>query len=206
MKEYNTIEKQVEGIIIEKKSKFIATVIPVESKKQAEEKIKEIKKKYMDARHNCYAYCVLEEENIITKSSDDGEPSGTAGIPILKAITENSLCNVVVVVTRYFGGILLGTGGLQRAYTSAVLEGVKNATILKKQIGYEIEIGINYSDLNYVKYYVEQMGGKILDINYTEKIKIKLEITETGKLEIENQDNTIGNKIQKIYKISKKYI
>lgn len=103
MIEFKTIEKQSTGIIVEKKSKFIANIIPVKSREEAEETIRDIKKQYSDARHNCYAYCVLENETKITKSSDDGEPSGTAGIPILKVITEKELCNVLVVVTRYFG-------------------------------------------------------------------------------------------------------
>lgn len=204
--EFKTIDKQSEGIIIEKKSKFIATIVPIGSKNEAEEKIKEIKKTYSDAKHNCYAYCVLENESKVTKSSDDGEPSGTAGIPILKVITENNICNVLVVVTRYFGGILLGTGGLLRAYTDATKEALNNSNIKNMQEGYEIEVETNYPDLDFVKYQIEQAGGKIISIDYMETIKLTIDLEEILMKEIKNKNGKIGNKIQKIGKINKKYI
>lgn len=206
MIEFKTINTESTGIIIEKKSKFIANIIPVSSKEEAENRIKDIKKKYADAKHNCYAYCVLQEESRITKSSDDGEPSGTAGMPILKVITEKNLCNVLVVVTRYFGGILLGTGGLTRAYTDSTLEAIKNADIVNKQMGYEIKLEILYADLNYFKYYIEQNKGKIININYLENIELIVDVKEKNKDEITNNTSEIGNKIQKIIKISKKHI
>ena len=138
-----TIKEEKESEIIINKSKFISIITKVETIDEVKDKLKEIKKKYKNATHYCYAYII----NGYQKCSDDKEPSGTAGIPILKVIVEKGLCNVLVVVTRYFGGVLLGTGGLQRAYTSATIEAIKNADIIEKKGGYEIELGINFRDL-----------------------------------------------------------
>ena len=125
---YKIITKEGNGEIVEKKSRFIANVFYVEDQKQAEEKIAEISKKYWDARHNCYAYVIgVNSEN--TKCSDNGEPSGTAGKPILEVITGAGLTNVLIIVTRYFGGVLLGTGGLVRAYTAAAQAGIAASEI-----------------------------------------------------------------------------
>ena len=112
-----TIKENASCEIVEKK--FIANVFYVESKEEAEDFIKQIHKQYHDAKHHCYAYRISSKENIIEKASDDGEPSGTAGAPILTILSKNHLANVLVIVTRYFGGILLGTGGLVKAYSKA---------------------------------------------------------------------------------------
>ena len=125
MGEFITILKDEIAEIVEKKSKFIANICYVESVQEAEEKIKSIKKEYHDARHNCVAYRVAENGQIVEKSSDDGEPSGTAGAPMLKLLLEQNLSNILVVVTRYFGGILLGTGGLVRAYSRSSTRSIK---------------------------------------------------------------------------------
>ena len=203
---FKTIKKDATSVLIEKKSKFIANIIEIESKEEAELKIKEIKKKYSDAKHNCYAYCVLEEDRKITKSSDDGEPSGTAGIPILKVICENDLCNVLVIVTRYFGGILLGTGGLVRAYTNATLGAIANSVVIQKEMGYEIIFECSYNNLEFVKYYLKQAKAKFVDIKYTENIEMIVEISNVVKEEIEDTNSKIGSKIQKIGNIERKYI
>ena len=203
---FKTINKEQTGVIIEKKSKFIATIVPISSKNDAENNIKKIKKQYLDARHNCYAYCYLKDGSKITKSSDDGEPSGTAGIPILKVLLENNLCNVLVVVTRYFGGILLGTGGLMRAYTQSTQEAIKNSKIIQKQEGYEVIIQIKYQDLEYLKYYIKQTGDKIIDIQYGENIVMAIEGSINLIDQLKDKHCKIGNKIQKINSINKKYI
>ena len=115
------LEKNVTAELVEKKSKFIANIFYVESVNEAEEKIKNVKKQYYDAKHNCFAY-IISEDNVLTKRfSDDGEPSGTAGAPMLDILEKQKLYNVVVIVTRYFGGILLGTGGLVRAYSDFII-------------------------------------------------------------------------------------
>ena len=132
MKEFNTIEENVVEEIVEKKSKFIANLIYVETVKDAENEIKNIKKKYFDARHNCVAYRIAEDDKIIEKSSDDGEPSGTAGAPMLNILQKNNLANVLIVVTRYFGGVLLGTGGLVRAYSECLQKAIENSKKITK--------------------------------------------------------------------------
>ena len=131
---FNTIlESSIQAEIVEKKSRFIANLFYVENPEEAELRIKEIKKKYHDAKHNCFAYLTFENGEIYKKFSDDGEPSGTAGAPMMEIIEKENLRNVLVVVTRYFGGILLGTGGLVRAYSDALKEAIKKATLVSKE-------------------------------------------------------------------------
>lgn len=185
MQELKTIKNNGIAEIIEKKSKFIGQAFYVESKEKAEEIIKETRKKYSDARHNCYAYSILEENTESTKSSDDGEPAGTAGMPILNVIKENNLKNILIIVTRYFGGILLGTGGLVRCYTKATTEAIKNANIVEKEIGYKIKFVTNYNKQEELKYYLKQNLCNIIDTTYLEKIEIIAEISEKVKKEIE---------------------
>ena len=173
---FKTISNDSEAEIIEKKSKFIANIFYVETREEAEEKIKEIKKKYFDARHNCFAYSIFTKDRIIERFSDDGEPSGTAGAPMLNILSSQNLRNVVVIVTRYFGGILLGTGGLVRAYTGAVQEALKNVEIIEKYLGLEVKIEVNYPNLEKLKYYLKQNEIKILSSEYLENIKVLVEM------------------------------
>ncbi|MCR5432176.1 MAG: YigZ family protein [Lachnospiraceae bacterium] len=133
VKEYLTVEGEGIGTVVEKKSRFIATVFHTESEEDAKEKIAILRKKYWDARHNCYAY-VIGEEDPLERQSDDGEPSRTAGMPILSALKDSGLRNVCCVVTRYFGGVLLGTGGLTRAYREAAVMGIENSVIKKRTL------------------------------------------------------------------------
>ena len=179
-----TIKENTSAEIVEKKSKFIANLFYVQSQEEAEEKIKEIKKKYHDARHNCYAYVVMTKEGIINKMSDDGEPSGTAGNPMLNILIKKELVNVLVIVTRYFGGILLGTGGLVRAYSDATIEAIEKAEFVIEQIGYELEITINYQEFEKIQYYCEKNKLSIINIGYEEKIKCNIEVTKEEKDEI----------------------
>ena len=153
MEQYNTIIKSEIEELVEKKSKFIANIFHVESIEQADEKIKLIKKKYYDAKHNCMAYRVIENGRIVEKASDDGEPSGTAGGPMLNILQKSNLCNLVVVVTRYFGGILLGTGGLVRAYSDATQKVIERSIKVAKVKGVEIELKLDYSNLEIFKHY-----------------------------------------------------
>ena len=161
-----TIEKNISGELIEKKSKFICNIYYVETKKEAENKLKEVKKKYFDARHNCSAYRVIENEEIIEKSSDDGEPSGTAGGPMLNILQKNNLCNVLVVVTRYFGGILLGTGGLVRAYSNVTLNTIQKAEKTNMYEGEEYNIEVSYSNIENIKYYCRNNEISIINFDY----------------------------------------
>lgn len=168
------ITQQAQGELVEKKSRFIATIRPVETREEAEQFIAEMKKKYWDARHNCSAY-VLGAGNETMHSSDDGEPSGTAGRPMLSVLTGQDVHNVAVVVTRYFGGVLLGTGGLVRAYQGAVLSALENARIAEQVTLLELDATVDYSDLGRVEYFVSQHDEIRLEgREYTDKVKMMM--------------------------------
>lgn len=187
---FNTIEKENSTEIVEKKSRFIANIYNVESKEDAEEKIKQIKKKYYDAKHHCFAFSIIEENGIIQKSSDDGEPSGTAGAPILNIIKSNNLQNVLIIVTRYFGGILLGTGGLTRAYSEAAGKVVQQSELIQKEPGMEVNLEIDYNDNEKFKYYCQKNNVNIIKIEYTENILYKIELNEKEYKKIEEKNKT----------------
>lgn len=181
MTEFITILKDESAEIVEKKSKFIADVFHVENIEEAEEKIKAIKKKYYDAKHNCVAYRVVKNEQVVEKSSDDGEPSGTAGGPMLNILQKNNLCNIVVVVTRYFGGILLGTGGLVRAYSDATQKAIEKCIKVYKVEGIEVQVKIDYANLDVFKYYCKNNEINITKIDYAEDIILKIEMEKNRK-------------------------
>ena len=184
MEEFITILKNETAEIVEKKSKFIANLFHVESVEEAENRIKDVKKKYHDARHNCIAYRVAENGQIIEKSSDDGEPSGTAGGPMLNILQKNNLCNLVIVVTRYFGGILLGTGGLVRAYSEVTQQAIEKSSKVIKVIGREMIIELDYSNLEKFKYYCKNNNINIKKIDYMDNIILKIEMEESVKEKI----------------------
>ncbi|MBS5857379.1 MAG: YigZ family protein [Clostridia bacterium] len=197
MEQFYTIKNNIEAEIVEKKSKFIANLIKVESKEEAEEKIQEIKKKYYDARHNCVAYRVLEEGKVEEKASDDGEPSGTAGGPMLNILQKNNLSNVLIVVTRYFGGILLGTGGLVRAYSEALKKAIEESTLIMKVSGIEMKLIVDYNNFEKFKYYCKNNNISIISLEYLEKIecKIQMELEKKEKFikDYENKELNISN-------------
>ena len=172
-----TIEGSVTAEIEEKRSKFIANVIPVQSVEQAEEVLKQYRKKYHDARHNCYAY-IINGENVLKKASDDGEPSRTAGAPILNVLERNDLYNVIAIVTRYFGGILLGTGGLVRAYTAAVVAAIKNAKIIELVETNEMEITVTYQEFENFKHFCKINSVDIINVQYGENVKVLLNVSK----------------------------
>ncbi len=176
--EFYTVEKEASAEIVEKKSRFIANIFNVENKQEAEEKLKEIKKKYYDAKHNCFAFKVLDKNGIIEKSSDDGEPSGTAGAQILNVIKKNNLNNTLIVVTRYFGGILLGTGGLTRAYSEAAAKALKNANLVKQEPGVEAIVELQYADNEKFKFYCEKNDINIIQTDYNASITYIIELNE----------------------------
>lgn len=153
------------GELEEKKSRFIATTLPISSQEEALEFIEKTKKQYWDARHNCFAY-VLGDHHEIQRFSDDGEPGGTAGKPMLDVLLGENIHNMAVVVTRYFGGTLLGTGGLVRAYSGAVKEGLSNSVILEKQQGRQLLLQTNYSDLGKIQYLLLGNSIPILSEDY----------------------------------------
>lgn len=153
------------GELEEKKSRFIAATLPISSQEEALAFIEKTKKQYWDARHHCYAY-VLGDRHEIQRFSDDGEPGGTAGKPMLDVLLGEDIHNMAVVVTRYFGGTLLGTGGLVRAYSGAVKKGLANSVILEKQQGIQLLLQTNYSDLGKIQYLLLGNSIPILSEDY----------------------------------------
>lgn len=161
------------GRIEEKKSKFIASVFPVRDEEEAAGWMEQTRKKYWDARHNCMAY-IIGESHPLMRCSDDGEPAQTAGRPMLDVLMGEKLHNVLVVVTRYFGGTLLGTGGLVRAYSSAVQEGLKNSVLVEKQPGRIYDIQTDYTDLGKLSYLCGQMKLVTMKTDYTELVLTRI--------------------------------
>ena len=185
----NTIKIESSAEVVVKKSKFIANTFQVNSKEEAEEKINEIRKKYYDAKHNCYAYIVENME----KSSDDGEPSKTAGAPILDILKKRNLQNVLVIVTRYFGGILLGTGGLVRAYSQAAQDALEASEIVTKVKGERYTIFINYENQKDVLYWCKKLNISIIETKYNKDVELKFESTKENKEKFLNQVKNIKN-------------
>ena len=189
--EWNTIYKGGIGEYEEKKSRFISKLEPVSSEEEAAAFIASVKKKYWDAKHNCSAY-IIGDDGQKTRCSDDGEPSGTAGRPMLDVLSGEHITNACVVVTRYFGGTLLGTGGLVRAYSAAVKDAVANSEIIKKINGFTIEYECDYNDFGKIQYMAGQKGYHILDTDYADNVRIRMITDEPEKLTAEITDITSG--------------
>ena len=181
---YRVIYKGGEGEIIEKKSRFIATVRPVESEEEATAFIAEMKKKYWDARHNCSAF-VIGANQELTRCSDDGEPAQTAGRPMLDVLLKEGVTNVAVVVTRYFGGVLLGTGGLVRAYQKSVQEGLAASQIIEKKEGFLLYINTDYNGIGKLQYLFAQKEISILESEYAADVRMTVLVPLERKEEIE---------------------
>ena len=170
---YKTIYEGGIGEVMMKKSRFIATVNPVETEDAALAFIAALKKKYWDASHNCYAY-IIGTNNPLMRYSDDGEPSMTAGKPMLDVLGSHELTNLVVVVTRYFGGTLLGTGGLVKAYQSATIEGLENSKIIKKELGLRMQLTTDYNLIGKLQYYVSQESFPLLSSDYSDIVTLDI--------------------------------
>lgn len=183
LSEYRIAYKGGEGEIIEKKSRFIATVLPVDQEEEALEFIEKMKKKYWNATHNCYAY-VIGERHEIQRYSDDGEPGGTAGRPMLDVLLGEDIHNVAVVVTRYFGGTLLGTGGLVRAYSSATKAGLASSLIITKIPGFKLWITTDYTGLGKIQYILGERKIPVLDTVYTDKVEMELILPAVQKEQV----------------------
>ena len=205
-KEFYTLEEQSIAEIIEKKSRFIANAYHINNKDEAENIINNLKKKYYDAKHNCIAYRVIENGRIVEKASDDGEPSGTAGGPMLNILQKNNLCNLVVVVTRYFGGILLGTGGLVRAYSDATQKAIEKSVKVSKVDGIEVEVKLDYPNLEIFKYYCKNNEINITKIDYYEDIILKIEMEKNRKNIFLEDIETKTLNIKEFQVIGEKYI
>ena len=190
---YKTVKKDAFAEMEIKKSRFLAHIAEVRSEEEAEALIKETKKKYYDASHSCSAY-ILNSDKGIRHSSDDGEPSGTAGKPILDVISGAGLSNVIVIVTRYFGGTELGTGGLVRAYSGATAEVLKNSEIVEVTDARLTEFVIDYGLLPKLQHICMELGIIIYETEYFEKVKISVLITKeiSGKFYKELIEMTAG--------------
>lgn len=183
---YRAVYREGQGEITEKKSRFIATVVPVETEEEALAFIAQMKKKYWDARHNCYAY-VIGSRQELQRCSDDGEPNGTAGRPMLDVLLREGIHNVAVVVTRYFGGVLLGTGGLVRAYQKAVQEGLADSTIVTKRIGMQGTITTDYNGVGKIQYILGQNQVAVADSLYQENVEMQIVVPLEQKEMIEKE-------------------
>ena len=190
--------------IVEKKSRFIANIFYVENVEMAEQKLIEIRKKYYDAKHNCFAY-VIGANGEQVKSSDDGEPQGTAGHPMLDILKGNELTNCIAIVTRYFGGTLLGTGGLVRAYSDSLKAAIANAKLADIKNAYEVAFDVSYDDYgkiekliqNYNNSNVEQNSIYSLDKTFEDVVKLKylIDIGIFEKFKNEITDLTKGKTV-----------
>ncbi len=167
---YKTLKKECQDEFIEKKSRFIGYACPVTTEQQALDFINKINKKHYDATHNVYAY-VLKDNNI-RRYSDDGEPSGTAGVPVLDVILKEGLTDVCVVATRYFGGIMLGAGGLVRAYTKSAKVGIDACGILERKFCYQCEMKCDYTLLGKIQSEIIAYGCIPGEVEYTDKVRI----------------------------------
>lgn len=181
MSNYKSIHKEGRDEIIINKSKFIGTACPVQTEEEALEFIDKIKKEFKDATHNVYAYVIGENSNI-QRYSDDGEPSGTAGMPVLNVIKQENLKNAAVVVTRYFGGVLLGAGGLVRAYTKGAKIALDSGIIVDKNLFYDVSFKIDYTLLGKMDNELLKNNTIVVDKIYEDQVLFKL-IAETEKLE-----------------------
>lgn len=180
MQTYKTIKQYGEGEIVEKKSRFLGKIKPVETEEEAIAYIESIKKQYWDARHNCFAY-IIGTKGETVRCSDDGEPSGTAGKPMLEVLQNQGLCNVVAVVTRYFGGVLLGTGGLVRAYTQATQEALHEAQVCTMTPMLVMTVQTDYNAIGKIKYVLSQEEIPVLKEEYTSDVVVTFAVPFTQK-------------------------
>ncbi len=192
------------GEIVEKKSRFIANVRIVHSEAEATAFIEEMKKKYWDARHNCSAF-VIGEKAELTRCSDDGEPSGTAGRPMLEVLMGEGIRNVAVVVTRYFGGILLGTGGLVRAYTQAVKEGLSQCKKGVMCYGTRLSIKVGYTDIGKIQYLLGQENIPIENSEYGENVEFTILFPESMEKALIKKMTEVTNARAKISVVERLY-
>ena len=192
MSEHIIVKKGGESEYEEKKSRFLGKVFSVNSEAEASAYIEEIRKKYWDARHNCYAF-VIGENNETTRCSDDREPSGTAGKPILEVICNAGVHNCLLVVTRYFGGTLLGTVGLVRAYTQSAKEALENSALAVLVEGVKYLVTTDYNSISKIQYAVEKSDAEIIDTEYTDKVIISILIKKESGEEFCRQITEITN-------------
>ncbi len=191
---YHTIKTETEGLFKERGSRFIALAYPVLTQEEAKAKLTEVKKKYYDARHHCYAFRINPEKEFF-RSSDDGEPSGTAGKPILNQLLSKKLFNILVVVVRYFGGTKLGTSGLINAYKTATKEALGNAKIIRKTMTRSISIHFEYPLMNSVMRLVKEEKLTIIEQKFELNCELLIEIEKS-------REGIIRKKLTAIYGVT----
>lgn len=186
MESYKVVYKGGTGEIEEKKSRFIAQIIPAASEEEAVAFINAVKKQYWDARHNCAAF-VIGKNQELTRCSDDGEPSGTAGRPMLDVLLREGIHDAVVVVTRYFGGTLLGTGGLVRAYQAAVQEALANCVIIEKKQGWILNLEADYNDVGKLQYVFATEEIPTVHSEFLQNVQMQVMIPTDKKAQMEEK-------------------
>ena len=195
---YKILYQGGESETVVKKSRFIATLKPVESEEAAAAFLSQMRKKYWDASHNCFAFTIGRNHEL-TRCSDDGEPAQTAGRPMLEVLLGEDVHNVCAVVTRYFGGTLLGTGGLVRAYSGAVKEGLLASAVVEKKRAFRMEVGTDYAGVGKIQYILGQQGITVLDSSYTDRVDFSLLVPAAeceGLKEAITEGTNCGAKIQ----------
>ncbi len=186
LKEYKSLRKNAQKEIVIEKSTFIGTAQMVENEEQALEFIQAMKKKYYDATHNVYAY-VLGDDNNIQRFSDDGEPSGTAGIPVLEVLKKNELRNICIVVTRYFGGIKLGKGGLVRAYGKGAVAALEASEIIWRRLYQVVEVNVDYTLLGMMQNQLKLAEYQIKNIRYDEMVHLEVYVLDSKTADFQNK-------------------
>ena len=203
MKEYKTVEFENSDEFIEKKSKFIGYVKPVKTQEEATEFINKIKSKHWDATHNVYAY-VLQENNI-QRYSDDGEPSGTAGVPVLDVILKSNLVDVCVVVTRYFGGTLLGAGGLVRAYSHGSKIAVEAGNIITMAPCSILKVCVDYSFYDRLNILLNDFSANVEDTQFSDDVSVTFSIKQEKTADLQNKLTDLSNGLYKLNEIGEKF-
>ena len=206
---YRTLESEAEGEITEKKSRFICNLYHIESEEEIKQIVDSLKKKHYQARHVCHA-AILGDVGDILKYSDDGEPSGTAGRPMLDILKGQELTYTLACVTRYFGGVLLGTGGLVRAYSQALISALENARIVSKRICNKISFSIDYQSLGKLKFVMGDYEAGVIEENYGSEVEMRLSVPDErldafikylndltgGNIEVENEGRVMISEIK----------
>lgn len=201
---YKTVAEESQTLTIEKKSKFISSVMPVDNEEDAIAYLNSIRSKYPDATHNVYAYVI--DENNIFRYSDDGEPSGTAGMPVLDTIRKAGIVDVVVVITRYFGGTLLGTGGLVHAYGASAKKGLIESKIVTRTLCDIVEVKVDYTLVGKLQYTIASDGYLLEDTIYGDDVTFKIcsPLDKTQQLIAKITDLTSGRAVCSL--TNKKYV
>jgi len=196
MGKYFSIESEVSAGLVVKGSKFITNAAPVAEKEEAEKYISTISDRFKEATHNCFAYKTGMGDQAIFRFSDDGEPSGTAGRPILQAIETKDLTNLALVVTRYFGGTKLGTGGLIRAYNSAALQALNKAKIVAKYPQIIMRLKFPYEYTNAAQHLINKFGGNILETQFDEQTVYRVQLKASDEMDLRNElQNATSGKV-----------